>query len=110
MKPAPKISSNLTSYTGYCINASYDELQKILGEPFTIMEISQNWVWHVLNADGKICTIYDWYCNKRIKQDRDGRYKFNIGAHENYHGLVLKNELEIELMSIRTFKRFNYGK
>ncbi len=67
---------NFTSLLGY-VEATYDELVEVLGEPETDFDKSTAH-WTVEAPDGTVATIYDW----KTYMTPISQYSWHIGGHD----------------------------
>jgi len=95
------------------IEATFQELVTLLGEPEQGDDYKVSGEWLVKDKDGNVCTVYDWKSTNlydpdypTVAQFRAGKYPttFNIGGHSGYAAENFRHELELQLLELRTDK------
>jgi len=95
------------------IEATYQELVTLLGEPENGDDYKVSGEWVVKDEDGNVCTLYDWKRTRlydsslpSVAAFRAERYPttFNIGGHSGYAAENFRHQLELQLLKLRTGK------
>ncbi len=93
------------------IEATYQELVTLLGEPEESDGYKVSGEWVVKDVDGNVCTLYDWKRTRlydeglpTVRQFRAERYPttFNIGGHSGLAAENFRHQLELQLLALRT--------
>jgi len=94
MKPTTKSASG-TSFHGTTIQATPNQLIKVLGEPefyYNNGMDKTNFDWTMETETGDVVTIYDWKYYHAL--DMDTTYEWNMGGHGKTSTEIAKNELK----------------
>ena|ERR1700760_3224684 len=93
-------SINGAAYFGVRINASYNQLVKILGPPHSTMNDKSFNTWFYENSLGEVCYIYDSYRSVCPSQYPEFEFHWHIGGFNWLSCMYMQEDLEKALRNV----------